>query len=169
MPNYDNSSLRVQLTIQINNLITVYESKAECGIFFRLEPDKSPLEILGVLDFLKDRIMRWGNNTLYTYSGSLFKKSTILVVGSRNFEEAISIIIFMFLKNVSENEGKINDLIKILDLSRDLEFFLRNEVSNNINVGFPLNPGLDYELHNHINKLINFKNENSSKNDKNTI
>ncbi len=52
------SSLKVKLKIQINNLITIYEQKAECGIFFKLIPEKSPLEILGVLDLLKDRIKK---------------------------------------------------------------------------------------------------------------
>ena len=50
------SSLKVKLKIQINNLITIYEQKAECGIFFKLIPEKSPLEILYILRKRKTKI-----------------------------------------------------------------------------------------------------------------
>ena len=78
MSKKNNPSLRVKLTIQINNLITIYEQKAECGIFFKLVPDKSPLEILGVLDFLKDRIKKWGNTNIFSYQGNLLGKVLLL-------------------------------------------------------------------------------------------
>jgi len=153
------SSMKVRLKIQINNLITIYEKKAECGIFFKLNPDKSPLEILGVLDFLKDRIRKWGNTNFFTYQGNLFRRGPVLVVGARHLEEAISIIIYMYLSNIVDNESGINILIEKLGLSNDLEEYLRNKILKNIEKGYPTNPELEIELKDHLDKIIYNQND----------
>lgn len=160
MQNKNFSSLKVSLIIQINNLITIYEQKAECGIFFKLNQEKSPLDIIGVLDFLKYKIKKWGNTNLFSYHGDLFNGSTILVVGARNLEEAISIMIYMFLTNVVDNEYEINNLIEKLGSSNDIEQYLRNDISKNIKKGYPSNSDLEMELKNHLEGLI--KSENNS-------
>lgn len=160
MQNKNFSSLKVSLIIQINNLITIYEQKAECGIFFKLNQEKSPLDIIGVLDFLKYKIKKWGNTNLFSYHGNLFNGSTILVVGVRNLEEAISIMIYMFLTNVVDNEYEINNLIEKLGSSNDIEQYLRNDISKNIKKGYPSNSDLEMELKNHLEGLI--KSENNS-------
>ena len=146
MSKYNSSTQRVKLKIQINNLITIYEQKAECGIFFKLNPYKSPLEILGVLDFLKERIKKWDNTNIFSYNGILFSRGDTLVVGARNFEEAISIIIYMYLSNVVDNDDGINYLIEKLGTSSDLEIFLRSQISENIKEGYPANPDLELKL-----------------------
>ncbi|MFW9819815.1 MAG: hypothetical protein ACFFE5_09415 [Candidatus Thorarchaeota archaeon] len=150
----NNSSLRVKLSIQINNLITIYEQKAECGIFFKLEADKSPLEILGVLDFLKDKIKKWGNTNLFTYQGDLFRKGPTLVVGARDLEEALSIIFYMYLTNVVDNEQGIDYLIGKIDTSNDLEDFLRTQILDKIEKGYPANPNLELKLIDHLNGIV---------------
>ncbi|MFW9827945.1 MAG: hypothetical protein ACFFEY_10150 [Candidatus Thorarchaeota archaeon] len=147
------SAIKVKLKILINNLITIYEQKAECGIFFKLNPDKSPLEILGVLDFLKDKLMKWGNTNFFSYQGDLFSKGDILVVGARGFEEALSIIIYMYLSNVVDNEDGINYLIEKLG-SNELELFLRNQISDNIEEGYSKNPELELKLRDYIDEII---------------
>ena len=154
-------SKKVKLKIQINNLITIYEQKAECGIFFKLNPEKSPLEILGVLDFLKDRIRRWGNTNLFSYHGNLFRQGDVLVVGARDLEEAISIIIYMYLSNIVDNESGFNYLIEKLGASSDLESFLRSHISENIEKGYPDDPNLELELRNHIDDIIYNQNNNT--------
>lgn len=154
MQNKNSSSLKVSLIIQINNLITIYEQKAECGIFFKLNQAKSPLDIIGVLDFLKYKIQKWGNSNLFSYDGALFNESSILVVGARNFEEAISIMIYMFLTNVVDNKFEINNLIKKLGASNDIEQYLRNELTKNTSKGYPYDSDLEIELRNHIESLI---------------
>jgi hypothetical protein len=154
MPKNDISSDKVKITIQINNLITIYEQKAECGIFFKLEQDKSPLEILGVLDFLKDRIQRWENSNLFSYNGNLFRRGDVLVVGARHLEEAISIIIYIYLSNVVDNEEALTYLITELASSNDLEIFLRENVSKNLENGYPSNPDLELEITNHLKKIL---------------
>ena len=148
------SPLNVKLKIQINNLITIYEQKAECGIFFKLSPEKSPLEILGVLDFLKYKIKKWGNTNIFSYQGVLFKRNTILVVGARNLEEAKSIMIFMFLSNIIDIKYDINNLIEKVEPQNDLEQFLRNEISKNIEKDYPSNPDLELKLRNHLENII---------------
>jgi len=149
----NSSALKVKLKIQINNLITIYEQKAECGIFFKLNPEKSPLEILGVLNFLKDRIKKWGNTNLFSYHGDLFSRGAVLVVGARNLEEAISIIIYMYLSNVVDNEDGINYLIEKLG-SNELEMFLKRQISDNIEEGYSINPDLESKLRDHIDEII---------------
>jgi hypothetical protein len=150
----NSSSLKVKIKIQINNLITIYEQKAECGIFFKLEPDKSPLEILGVLDFLKDRIKKWGNTNLFSYQGNLFREGPTLVVGARDLEEALSIIFYMYLTNIVDNEQGINYLIEKLGTSSDLEDFLRTQISSKIEKGYPANPTLELKLIDHLNGIV---------------
>ena len=147
------SEIKLKLTIQINNLITIYEQKAECGIFFKIEPEKSPLEILGVLNFLKDRIKKWGNTNIFSYHGELFTKGAVLVIGARNLEEAISIIIYIYLSNAVNNEDGINYLIEKLG-SNELEMFLRSEISDNIEEGYSLDRDLESKLRDHIDDII---------------
>ncbi|MFX1339979.1 MAG: hypothetical protein ACFFDK_15310, partial [Promethearchaeota archaeon] len=145
-------------------LITIYEQKAECGIFFKLNPEKSPLEILGVLDFLKDRIAKWGNTNFYSYYGDLFKKGPVLVVGARELEEAISIIIYMYLSNVVDYDEGINNLIERLDSTTDLEMFLRNDVSKNIEKGYSKDPNLESVIMKHLEDIIHEEKENNKLN-----
>ena len=159
MSKNNSSPVKVKLTIQIDNLIPIYEQKAECGIFFKLNPEKSPLEILGVLDFLKDRIKRWGNTNLFSYHGHLFSRGDVLVVGARHLEEAISIIIYMYLSNVVDNEDGINYLIEKLGSSSDLEIFLRNEISENIEKGYPANLDLDSKIRKYIDDILYNQND----------
>ncbi|MFX0041910.1 MAG: hypothetical protein ACFE8L_03260 [Candidatus Hodarchaeota archaeon] len=149
-----NKNLKVSIKIQINNLITIYEQKAECGIFFKLNQTKSPLDIIGVLDFLKYKIKKWGNTNLFSYHGDLFNGSSILVVGARNLEEAISIMIYMFLTNIIDNEFEINNLIEKLGSSNDIEQYLRNILSKNTKKGYPHNSDLEMELKEHLESLI---------------
>ena len=161
MSRNNSSSSKVKIKIQINNLITIYEQKAECGIFFKLNQERSPLEILGVLDFLKDRIRKWGNTNLFSYHGSLFRKGPVLVVGARNLEEALSITIYMYLSSIVDNENTINYLIDKLGSSNDLEKYLRNEISENLDKGYPTNTDLEVKLRNHLNDIIRNQNDNS--------
>ncbi|MFX0003921.1 MAG: hypothetical protein ACFE9C_00585 [Candidatus Hodarchaeota archaeon] len=154
MSKKNSSSLKVKLKIQINNLITIYEQKAECGIFFKLEPEKSPLEILGVLNFLKDRIKKWGNTNFFSYHGDLFSTGVVLVVGARELEEAISIIIYMILSNFVDNDSEIDKLIELSESSLDIENYLRNEVSNNMEIGYPSNPKMELEITKHLEGIV---------------
>jgi hypothetical protein len=154
MSETNSASLKVKLKIQINNLITIYEQKAECGIFFKLEPEKSPLEILGVLDFLKDKIKKWGNTNLFSYEGDLFREGPTLVVGARDLEEALSIIFYMYLINIVDNEQGIDYLIKKLGMSNDLEDFLRTLILGKIEEGYPANPTLELKLIDHLNGIV---------------
>jgi len=159
MSRINSSEYKIKLKIQINNLITIYEQKAECGIFFKLNPEKSPLEILGVLDFLKDRIKKWGNINLFSYHGHLFSRGDVLIVGARDLEEAISITIYMYLSNILDNEYEIEDLIEKLGTSRNLEKYLRNQISKNLEKGYPPDPDLESELQTYLVDLIRNDND----------
>lgn len=154
MPKNNLLSQKSKLLQQINSLITKYEEKAQCGIFFKLTEDKPPSEIFGVLDFLKFKIKKWGNTNIFSYSGKIFTENTVLVIGSRNFEEAESIMIYMFLSNTVDNEYKIDELIDKLKSSNNLEKYLNDEISEHIEKGFPNNSEMELELRNHLEKMI---------------
>lgn len=147
-------SSKTQFLKHIEYLIKKYENEEKSGIFFKLEKGKDPLEILGVLDFLKYKLEKWGNTNIFSYLGSLFGKNTILVIGSSNSEEAISIIKYVYLSQVIKNEEQIKNLIGKLDNILDLEQYLSNEISNKIKVGYPIEPKLEIQLKNHIKKLL---------------
>ncbi|MFX1501506.1 MAG: hypothetical protein ACFFDH_11140 [Promethearchaeota archaeon] len=143
-----------KLKILISDLLTNYEQKAECGIFFKLSPDKSPLEVVGVLNFLQDRIKKWGNTNIFSYHGSLFGGDYALIVGSRNLEEAISIIIYIYLSGIIDANYEDDIFLQKLETSIDLESFLRNHISEHIEKGYPVNQSLESELLTHLNKLV---------------
>lgn len=147
-------SSKTQFLTHIEYLIKKYENEEKSGIFFKLEKGKDPLEILGVLDFLKYKLEKWGNTNIFSYLGILFGKNTILVIGSSNSEEAISIIKYVYLSQVIKNEEQIKNLIGKLDNFLDLEQYLSNEISNKIKVGYPIEPKLEIQLQNHIKKLL---------------
>ncbi len=147
-------SSKTQFLKHIEYLIKKYENEEKSGIFFKLEEGKDPLEILGVLDFLKYKLEKWGNTNIFSYLGSLFGKNTILVIGSSNSEEAISIIKYVYLSQVIKNAEQIKNLIGKLDNIFDLEQYLSNEISNKIKVGYPIEPKLEIQLKNHIKKLL---------------
>ncbi len=154
MSRINSSEFKVKLKIQINNLLTIYEQKTECGIFFKLSPDKSPLEVVGVLNFLQDKIKKWGNTNIFSYHGSLFGGDYALLVGSRNLEEAISIIIYMYLSSIIDANYEDDIFLQKIETSMDLELLLRNHISEHIDKGYPANRDLESELSTHLNKLI---------------
>ncbi|MFX1328336.1 MAG: hypothetical protein ACFE91_09340 [Promethearchaeota archaeon] len=161
MSKNNSESLKYKLKLQVNNLITIYEQKAQCGIFFKLSQKKSPLEIIGVLDFLKYKIKKWNNTNIFSYKGNLFRENPVLVIGSRDFEEAISIMIYMFLSNIIDNEYEFGNFMEIIGSSVDIEYNLRQDFSKNIEKGYPDDSDLELELKNHLNSF--FKNNNSPK------
>ena len=147
-------SLKTDFLNHIEYLIKKYENEEKSGIFFKLEKDKDPLEILGVLDFLKYKLEKWGNTNIFSYLGSLFGKNTILVIGSSKSEEAVSIIKYVYLSQVIKNAEQIKNLIGKLDNFLDLEQFLSNEISKKLKVGYPTEPKCEIQLKNHIKNLL---------------
>lgn len=154
MPDTNFPSHRNNLIEQINELIIDYEKKAECGIFFTLNEEKSPLDIIGVLDFLKYKIKKWGNTNIFTYIGSLFKNNTVLVVGARDIEEAKNIMIYMLLTNILSKNNNIDDFLKNQGFYDDLKRFLSTEFTKNIKTGYPTDPILETKLIEHLENLI---------------
>ncbi|MFX1489656.1 MAG: hypothetical protein ACFFBI_10940 [Promethearchaeota archaeon] len=138
----------------VKSLLTKYETKGKCGILFKLERDKNPLDIIGVLDFLKFKIESWGNTNLFSYMGSLFDDDTILVIGSPNSEEAISIIKFVYLSQLIKSEYRMEKLKNELKDNNDLDVFLGNKISKNIKEGFPSQPKIEKKLRDHLKSLL---------------
>jgi hypothetical protein len=147
-------SLKSRFLLHIELLQKKYEMKEKEGIFFKLEKNKEPSEILGVLNFLKDKIEKWDNTNIYSYIGSLFNRNTTLVIGSSNSEEAINIIKYVYLTQVIKKDNEILDLKDKFENIDGIERFLSKEISNNIESGYPNDPKLEIYLRNHLEKLL---------------
>lgn len=150
-------SSKNQFLNHIQHLQKKYDKEEKSGIFFRLEKDKEPSEILGVLDFIKDKIEKWGNSNIFSYIGKLFESHTTLVIGSSNSKEAINIIKYVYLTQVLRKNNEILNLDGKFEKIHEIDEYLSEEISKNIKVGYPANPKLEKDLKNHIDKLISSK------------
>ncbi len=135
-----------EFRIKIKLLLEKYEQKEKCGIFFNLNESKNPLDIIGVLDFLKFKIQKWGNTNIFSYEGILFNQNKIIVLGSRNVNEAIIIIIFVFLTKIIENEKLVLQVAAHLNNQSSLESLLKKELETNIKRGCLNEPQLEKDL-----------------------
>ncbi|MFX1454675.1 MAG: hypothetical protein ACFFDB_04810 [Promethearchaeota archaeon] len=147
-------NLKEQLLQCIENLLIEYEQNEKCGIFFKVEKDRDPMEIIGVLDFLKNKIENWGNSNIFSYLGHLFNNDNVLVIGSNNTEEAKNIIKYVYLTQIHKIENQFNHLISIFKNCKKLESYLNNEIKDNIEVGFPSDPKLELNIKNHLRKIL---------------
>ena len=138
----------------LQSLLQKYDQKEKCGIFFNLNETRNPLDIIGVLDFLKFKIQSWRNTNIYSYEGILFDNNIIIVVGSSNVHEAIMIIIFVYISRLAEKDPKLLRNTPDFENSIELETFLEEEIEKNIKKGYPNNPHLEQELELHLKKLL---------------
>jgi hypothetical protein len=148
-------SSKNQFLNYIEKLLNKYEDEEKSGIFFKLEKEKDPSEILGVLNFLKDKIEKWGNTNIFSYMGELFERNVTLVIGSSNSEEAITIIKYVYLTQVIKKNNEILDLEGRFENIDEIEIFLNEEISKNVKLGYPTDPKLEIYLRNHIENLLN--------------
>ena len=147
-------SLKEQLLKCIENLLIEYENEEKCGIFFKLEKDKDPMEIVGVLDFLKYKIENWGNSNIFSYLGHLFIDNTVLVIGSSDTGEAKSIIKYVYLSQIIKKGDNFENLMNKFENCRTLEDYLDKEIKNKIKLGYPADPKLERKLKNHLKTLL---------------
>ncbi|MHA1190849.1 MAG: hypothetical protein ACTSP9_00965 [Promethearchaeota archaeon] len=137
---------------QIHSKIEYYEDRISSGIFFNVNKERDISEIIGVLDYLKDKFKRWNNFNIFSYSGDLFKDESILVLGATEEEEAKRIIITVFLK-ILIKERKIQYISKYESLTQ-LELYLLGEITKNLKDGYPHDRLFEKELYNHLKKII---------------
>jgi len=144
-------------TEYLDNIETIhsqYEKEEKSGVFFKIEKEKNPFDILGVLDFLKFKIKKWGNDNIFSYSGNFFKEDTALVIGATNVSEATTIIKYVYLTLVIKNEEDIENLVGHVESIENLDAFLNSEISRNLKNGFPANPEFEVQLKNHLKNLM---------------
>jgi hypothetical protein len=120
------------------------------------------MDIIGVLDFLKYKIVNWGNSNIFSYVGDLFNNNTILVIGSENTGEAKSIIKFVYLSQLVKNREKVDNSIYKFKSCRAFEDYLDNEIDDKIKQGYPVNPELEMKLKNHLKTLLLSKSSENS-------
>ena len=156
-------SIEIQLIKCIETLLKEYEDEEKCGIFFNLEKGKDPLEIIGVLDFMKYKIENWGNSNIFSYLGHIFNDKTILVIGSSDTGEAKSIIKYVYLSQILKKRDGIENLISKFENCKTLEQYLDNEITDKIKLGYPANPELEKKLEYHLKTILSKKlSENSN-------
>lgn len=154
MSNNRNSSPKDMVISYIKDLHNVYDNKEKVGICFKLQRDGNPLDILGVLDFLKYKIKKWRNTSIFSYRGKLFNEEIILVIGSNTIEEAKDIVVFIFLNDILNKKKDAFRILDDWDSDNDLEQYLINEIFKNLEKGYPYDPHLESEISNHIEKLM---------------
>ncbi|MFX0141163.1 MAG: hypothetical protein ACFFDN_46420 [Candidatus Hodarchaeota archaeon] len=154
MSNNKISSQNDILIGHIKDLHTIYKNKDKVGICFKLQRDGNPLDILGVLDFLKYKIKKWRNTNIFSYRGNLFNEDTVLVIGSNTVEEAKDIVLFIFLKEILDKKKDVFNMLDNLDSDNDLEQYLNNEILKNLEKGYPNDPNLENKIIKHIEKLL---------------
>jgi len=137
---------------QLKAKANYYEDQINSGIFFKLEPGKEPSEILGVLDVLKYKFKKWQQATIFSYCGDLFSGNTVLIVGTKNLEEARNILHFVYFKELIKSETQIS-VVKSQSILQ-LELFLEEEFKKNVKVGYPTNREMEKEIHTHLTSLI---------------
>lgn len=112
------------------------------------------MDIIGVLDFLKFKIQNWANTNIFSYEGSLFDNNIIIVIGSNNINEAIVIIIFVYLTRLAENDLILMNNIPNFESVNELERALIEDLKKNIKEGYPRNRQLEQELRHHLEVLL---------------
>ena len=156
MPIIDSSSEKSDIIEALNDLLLKYRELTENGVVFKLKKEKSPLELLGVLDFLKDKIQRWGNDEIFTYCANLFEDFNIITIGAKNIEKAKELIVSVFLSDLikNEDEGGLDIIFKNVNTFSDFEEWLQNEISKGISDGYPPDPEKAKELKNHLETIL---------------
>jgi hypothetical protein len=156
MPIIDSSSEKIEIIEALKDLLLKYRELTENGVVFKLKKEKSPLELLGVLDFLKDKIQRWGNDDLFTYCANLFEGFNIITIGAENIEKAKELIISVFLSDLikNEDEGGLDVIFKNVNTFNEFEDWLQNEISKGISNGYPPDPEKAKELKRHLETIL---------------
>jgi len=156
MPIIDSSSEKNEIIEALNDLLLKYRELTENGVVFKLKKGKSPLDLLGVLDFLKDKVQRWGNDAIFTYSANLFEDFNIITIGAENIEKAKELIISVFLTDIikNEDEGELDIIFKNVNSFNEFEEWLKNEISKGISNGYPPDPEKAIELKKHLESIL---------------
>ncbi|GAI70121.1 unnamed protein product [marine sediment metagenome] len=156
MPIIDSSSEKSEIIEALNDLLLKYRELTENGVVFKLKKDKSPLELLGVLDFLKDKIKRWGNDDIFTYCANLFEDFNIITIGAENIEKAKELIISVFLSDLikNEDEGGLDIIFKNVKTFNQFEEWLKIEISKGISNDYPPDPEKAKELKKHLETIL---------------
>ena len=152
MPIIDSSSEKSEIIKALNDLLLKYRELTENGVVFKLKKGKSPLDLLGVLDFLKDKIQRWGNDDIFTYCANLFEDFNIITIGAKNIEKAKELIISVFLSDLIKNEDEsgLDVIFKNVNTFNEFEEWLKNEISKGISNGYSPDPEKAKELKKHL-------------------
>ena len=139
-----------KLVDYLEDLIKTYQDKVQCGVVFKLNENEYPLELLKVLNLIKDKLQKWGNTNIFTYSGNAFKKSKIIVIGADSLDHALDLIMLVFLTEIS----KTNSFEPLLSHKGKFEAYYKSEFKSNIEIGYPWDIMIENTIKSHIDKIL---------------
>jgi hypothetical protein len=146
--------VKTEFLDEIKNLYSKYKEKVQCGIFFKLGKGKSPLEVIGVLNFLKFKFKKWRTKTIFTYLGKFFDENIVIVIGARNYQDAHNIMISVYLSEILKKPNKIYSILEMVQAENDLELYIKSEVSENLKTGYPPEKEIEIQIIKHLEKII---------------
>ncbi|MFW9948914.1 MAG: hypothetical protein ACFFKA_02160, partial [Candidatus Thorarchaeota archaeon] len=106
-----------QLLHVLEQLIRKYNQKVTSGVVFELNEKEYPLELLKVLNLIKDRLQKWGNTNIFTYLGNLFKTRKVIVIGAESINHAVELVILVYLTQIL----KANRIDELYQFKENLE------------------------------------------------
>jgi len=139
-----------KLVDDLADLIKIYKDKVQCGVVFKLNENEYPLELLKVLNLIRDKLQKWGNTNIFTYSGNAFKKSKIIVIGADSLDHVLDLIMLVFLTEIS----KTNDFEPLLIHKEKFREYYESEFGSKIDIGCPWDITLENTIKNHIDKIL---------------
>ena len=149
--NDENSSNDTRKVVDyLEGLIKNYKNKVQCGVVFKLNENEYPLELLKVLNLIRDKLQKWGNTNIFTYSGNAFKKKKIIVIGADTLDHALDLIMLVFLTEIS----KTNTFEPLLIHKEKFEEYYKTEFRSKIDIGCPWDRTLENTIKNHIDKIL---------------
>lgn len=135
---------------EVRNLIQKYRQKTTCGIVFKINDKEYPLELIKVLNLIRDKIQRWGSSTIFTYIGNLFEKNKIVIIGAESQIHAVDLVMSVYLTEILKL-NQIND--KLFD-SHNFEDSIKDNINSNIVIGYPYNEEIENKIKHHILKIL---------------
>lgn len=130
----EDNPLNNKLVIDSNNLLEKLVNKNLCGSIF--EWNNKNISLIGdYFEGMKHTVIKCDNASVYSYYGPYFGKDNVLVIGSKDRDDAIDILMQDFLSDIDPEW--IDRLRATIGPKGDLESYLKTTFSKNLESGFP--------------------------------
>jgi hypothetical protein len=135
---------------EIRNLILQYNQKATCGIVFKINEKEYPLELIKVLNLIRDKLQRWANSNIFTYIGNLFENNKIIIIGAENQILAADLVMIVYLREILKSNQRDFETLEF----DNLETSIKDNINNNMVEGYPYNDEIENAIKHHLLKIL---------------